>query len=85
MIKTKTKTTSESSEIVLGVTLVSVVSFFFFITMISQKYFRNMRTIGVTNSLYCHETVAVISRINTPGLTHNLLLENELHMFHPLL
>ena len=39
-----------------------------------------MRTIGVTNSLYCHETVAVISRINTPGLIHNLLLENELHM-----
>ena len=44
-----------------------------------------MRTIGVTNSLYCHETVAVISRINTPGLIHNLLLENELHMFHLLL
>ena len=58
--------------------------FFFFIT-ISQKYFRNMLTIGVTNSLYWRETVAVILRINTPGLIHNLFLENELHMFHLLL
>ena len=71
-IKTKTKTTSESSEIVSGVSLVLVVSFFFFfITMISQKYSRNMRTIRITNSLYCHEAVAVISRMNISFLKTN--------------
>ena len=43
----------------------------FFITTLSQKYFRNMRTIGVTNSLHCHETVAVI------GSCENEALENE--------